>query len=159
MKWIIRLGVAGALLLAAGCAHRSVNITSQPIGALVYINGVEAGRTPMKYDFDLYGDFDVILRMEGYQTLKTHQNIKTPIHEFPPFDLLSELFGVREKYDWNFEMTPVKQESVDPQTLIAQGTEYKTLLESSEYTRAPQTRPLTRPAKTPEAPTSHPIAP
>jgi len=144
MNRIIRIGLPLAALLATGCAHHSVNIASQPTGALVYINGVEAGRTPMKYDFDLYGDFDVILRMEGYETLKTHQNIKTPIHGYPPFDLLSELFGVRDQYDWNFDMTPKTQESIDPQTLISRGTEMQTQLQSSEHTKQPSI-PTTQP--------------
>jgi hypothetical protein len=143
MNWIIRLGVPLVMVLAAGCAHRSINITSQPDGALVYINGVEAGRTPMKYDFDIYGDFDVILRKEGYETLKTHQNLKTPVHELPPFDLLSELFGTRETFDWTFEMAPAKTETVDPQELIARGTEMLSKLQSSENTRAPA--PTTQP--------------
>jgi hypothetical protein len=144
MNRIIRLGVPLGILLAAGCAHRSINITSQPVGALVYINGVEAGRTPMKYDFDIYGDFDVVLRMEGYETLKTHQNIKTPLHELPPFDLLSELFGTRETFDWTFEMAPAKADSADPKELIARGNEMKTQLQSSEHTQAPAV-PTTRP--------------
>lgn len=147
MKRIIRLGIPLGMLLAAGCAHRSINITSQPDGALVYINGVEAGRTPMKYDFDIYGDFDVILRKDGYQTLKTHQNLKTPIHELPPFDLLSELFGTRETFDWNFEMAPVTTEEIDVQGIIERGADMKLQLQSSENTRQPE--PSTRPAASP----------
>jgi hypothetical protein len=133
------------LATGAGCARRSVLIDSNPTGALVYINGVEAGRTPMKYDFDLYGDFDVILRKDGYQTLKTHQKIATPLHGYPPFDLAAEALGVVDRYQWHFDLQPASAEAVDAAGLIERGRELEGRLQSSEHTRAPATQPTTRP--------------
>jgi hypothetical protein len=130
-----------ALALLAGCAHRAVFVESQPTGALVYINGTEAGRTPLKYDFDFHGDFDVVLRLDGYETLKTHQQIKTPVYDYPPLDLFAELFGVKEEYHWSFTLPPVTEQAVDPQQLIGRGEELQAELRSGQYTRAPSTRP------------------
>jgi len=68
-----------------------MTITSDPPGAVVYVSNVEVGRTPVTIPFLWYGDYDVILRLEGHNTLTTHAQINMPIYEYPPFDLLSEM--------------------------------------------------------------------
>ena len=95
-----------SMFFLAGCAQRTVDITSQPSGALVYLNGEEIGRTPLRYDFTWYSDYDVILRKEGYETLKTHRNISTPLLFIPPLDLLGEFIGAKDHRYWNFTMQP-----------------------------------------------------
>ncbi|HWB52725.1 MAG TPA: PEGA domain-containing protein [Tepidisphaeraceae bacterium] len=46
-KWIVL-----ALLMAGGCGvQRQMVMTSNPPGALVYLNGQEIGRTPLKHEF------------------------------------------------------------------------------------------------------------
>ena len=65
-------GVLGLLLLfvaaVTGCnrVERNLQVTSNPPGALVYLNGQEAGRTPMNKSFVWYGTYDVQVRKEGY---------------------------------------------------------------------------------------------
>lgn len=80
-----------AALATDGCVERELTITSQPPGALVYIGDREVGRTPLTTPFTWYGDYDVILRSEGYETLKTHANINMPWYEVPPLDFFSEI--------------------------------------------------------------------
>src|SRR5688500_8891874 len=47
----------------AGCGvQRSLTVQSEPPGALVYLNGLEVGRTPVTRDFTWYGVYDVELR-------------------------------------------------------------------------------------------------
>jgi len=75
----------------AGCVERKMTITSTPPGAIVYISDVEKGRTPLTVDFTWYGDYDVIVRRQGYQTLKTHAELNAPLYEIPPLDLLSAI--------------------------------------------------------------------
>jgi predicted ATPase len=75
----------------AGCVERELTITSQPEGALVYVSDVEVGRTPVTIPFTWYQNYDVILRMDGYQTLKTHARLTPPWYEVPPLDLLQFL--------------------------------------------------------------------
>ena len=88
----VQLAVACLLvLLPAGCVERTLSITSEPAGALVYVSSVEVGRTPLRMPFTWYGDYDVVLRLDGYETLKTHCEVNPPIYELPPLDLLSEI--------------------------------------------------------------------
>jgi len=75
----------------AGCVDRELTITSEPPGALVFVLDQEVGRTPVKMPFTWYGDYEVVLRMDGYETIKTHARLDAPIYEIVPFDLLSEL--------------------------------------------------------------------
>lgn len=56
--------VAAALSLT-GCIERLITVTSQPAGALVYLNDEEVGRTPVTVPFRFYGVYDVRLEHEG----------------------------------------------------------------------------------------------
>ena len=52
--------------LAGGCGvERTLQIESNPPGALVHLNGEEVGRTPMRKAFVWYGTYDVQLRKDG----------------------------------------------------------------------------------------------
>jgi hypothetical protein len=132
----------------AGCAQRSLTINSEPSGALVYLNGEEIGRTPVKYDFTWYSDYDVVLRKDGYETLKTHRGLKSPLSEVPPFDLFGELFGSKDVREWTFTMAPAQVEVADPEGLLSRAATLKGDLQSSQYTRPPTTFPTTKPSAT-----------
>jgi hypothetical protein len=85
------LSVAVLAMAVCGCVERKFHITSEPAGAVVYISDVEVGRTPVTVPFTWYGQYEMILRLDGYETLKPHPNISPPIYEVPPLDLLSAL--------------------------------------------------------------------
>lgn len=91
----MRTGLIAIALLGAaaccGCVEREMTITSEPAGALVFVSDREVGRTPVTVPFTWYGDYDVILRRDGYKTLKTHAEINAPWYEVPPLDLLSHI--------------------------------------------------------------------
>jgi hypothetical protein len=55
------LGSTGLL----GCVERTISITSEPEGALVYLNDEEVGRTPVSVPFTFYGVYDVRLEHEA----------------------------------------------------------------------------------------------
>ena len=56
-------------LLGAGCGvERTLQVNSDPPGALVSLNGEEVGRTPMRKMFLWYGTYDLELRKDGYLT-------------------------------------------------------------------------------------------
>ena len=82
--------LASALLLTLtaqfGCVRRTVTIHSEPAGALVWLNDEEVGRTPVTTDFLWYGDYDVVVRKDGYQTLVTHAVIPQPWYQWPVLD-------------------------------------------------------------------------
>ena len=68
-----------------------MTITTEPQGALVIISDLEVGRTPLTIPFTWYGDYEIIIRKDGYTTIGTHQKISAPIYEIPPIDLLSAI--------------------------------------------------------------------
>ena len=58
--------IAVALLFCGGCGvERTLQIESDPPGALVTLNGNEVGRTPTRKEFVWYGTYDVQLRRRG----------------------------------------------------------------------------------------------
>jgi len=86
----IAIACLGAALVS-GCVEREMTITSEPEGALVFVSDREMGRTPVTFPFTWYGDYDIILRRQGHQTLKTHAAINAPWYEVAPLDLLSHI--------------------------------------------------------------------
>jgi len=144
-----RLALFLSAFLLCGCAQRTVDITSEPSGALIYLNGEEVGRTPLRYDFTWYSDYDVILRKEGYETLKTNRKMDAPLLFIPPLDLVGELFGAKDHRHWNFTMQPAIVAATNPVGLINRGQSLKKDLRSSQYTHPPTTMPTTRPATGP----------
>ncbi len=75
----------------AGCLERTMTITSQPTGALVYVSSVEVGRTPVRMPFTFYGTYEVVLAMDGYETLNVGWPVYPPLYDVPPLDLLTEI--------------------------------------------------------------------
>ncbi|NQU76749.1 MAG: PEGA domain-containing protein [Planctomycetes bacterium] len=86
----------------SGCVERRLTITSEPAGALVYLSDEEVGRTPVTVPFTWYGDYEVILRLDGYKTLQTSANIYPPLYDIPPWDLISQA-GVPWTYRYNVQ--------------------------------------------------------
>ena len=150
--------IAMTLLLVAGCKQpeRTLVIESEPAGALVYLNGEEVGRTPMEYDFVWYGDYDVTLRKEGYETLKTKRELKAPLHMIVPFDLVTEMAGGKDRQTWRFEMQPTPETSADVPAMFSRAAEMRAELRSSRNTKPPTTYPTTMPSAPP--PTTQPVA-
>lgn len=77
--------------ILTGCVEREWTLRSEPEGAVVWVSGVEKGRTPVTFDFTWYGNYEVILRKEGYETLKTSVKLNPPVYEYPGIDFFSEI--------------------------------------------------------------------
>jgi hypothetical protein len=147
------------LLPIIGCAQRQLTINSDPSGAVVYLNGDEIGRTPLKYDFLFYSNYDIVIRKEGYETLKTQRNLKAPLSAIPPFDLLGELFGTKDRREWNFTLVAADPHVVDPATLLTRARAMEAQLQSSKFTRLPASLPSTQPtAGAPVLPSTRPAS-
>src|SRR3954469_19748625 len=84
-----------AICVISGCVERRLTVTSEPEGALLYVNNQEVGRTPVTRNFTWYGNVDVQLREEGYQTRKTSKHVTAPWWQWPPFDLVAEVLPLR----------------------------------------------------------------
>jgi hypothetical protein len=134
------VGCTVALFLAGGCVERTLTVQSDPPGALVYLNDQEIGRTPMEHDFLWYGKYDVALRMDGYETLKTTASVTAPVYEFPPIDLLAELVPIifKDKHNLHYDLTPLP-ENEDTGSLIERAQAAQGQLQASR--QHPATRP------------------
>ena len=87
---------------------RTLRLESDPPGALVYLNGEEVARTPAEVPLDWYGKYDVAVRKEGYETLKTERWVVAPWWQWPPIDLAAELIPLplRDRRELRFELQP-----------------------------------------------------
>lgn len=109
--------LAGAALPLAGCVERIMKIQTDPPGALVVLNDEEVGVSPVQVSFLWYGDYDIILRKSGFETLKTSYRVKPPWYQLPPFDLVAEtmiLGTVRDVHELpTFALEPAKTPPLD----------------------------------------------
>jgi hypothetical protein len=147
-----RMGAAVLLgLIAGGCARidRTITVTSNPVNALVFLNDQEIGRTPVTRTFKWYGTYDVEVRKDGYETLKTTAPVIAPWWQFLPFDFAAEFVpGTHEDHrEFHYTLREPIEREVDPAQLVRRGEELKARLESGQRTIVPQTRPTTRPEK------------
>jgi hypothetical protein len=127
-------------LAVGGCVRRTLTITSDPPGALVYLNDQEVGRTPLQRDFTWYGHYSVDLRHEGYQTVRTRRWLVAPWWQWPPFDLVAELLPLRLNDDrtMQFSLVPVAEDSADPQAMVSRAQALRDQLQSSPRQQAVQ---------------------
>ena len=86
------LAVAILPLLIAGCIERTLTIKTEPEDAVVTLNDQEVGRSPVRVPFTWYGDYDIIIRKQGYQTVHANERVKTPWYEYPLIDIVAEAF-------------------------------------------------------------------
>jgi hypothetical protein len=132
------------LVFTPGCITRLVTVKSNPPGALVYLNDQEVGRTPVTREFQWYGIYDVLLRKDGYQTLKTHAQVSAPWWQFIPLDFLTDLLPMTDERVVSFDLAV--QQPADPEEVLNNGEQMRPMLESSERTkvRTPSTQPTTK---------------
>ena len=137
-------------IAGGGCVQRTLQVESDPPGALVYLNGEEAGRTPMRKNFVWYGTYDVELRKDGYQTLNKPTQVWAPWWQVPPIDLFAELLPLEDKHYARYSLRPQTEVQTAPEEILARAAKTRTRLRSSRYTKSPQTSqepPATQAAK------------
>jgi hypothetical protein len=139
------------LLFAGGCGvERTLQVESRPSGALVYLNGEEAGRTPMRKTFLWYGTYDVQLRKDGYVPRTARTRVWAPWWQIPPIDFFAELVPLRlqDNHFVSYRLRPVTEQQVDPEAVIDRAVRMRGRLRSSARTRqAGERGPETGPSK------------
>jgi len=124
---LVVLIVAGliAAIILGGCVERNLTINTNPQGALVVLNDEEIGTSPVTVSFEWYGDYNVRISKEGFETLKTHRNLKAPWYDNFPFDFFAWLNPERivDEYEWTFELAPKKE--ISREELIGAAEELK----------------------------------
>jgi hypothetical protein len=101
------LALLPVALALPGCIDRRITITSEPPGAIVWLNDVELGRTPITTRFTWYGHYDVRLRLEGHEPIATNRGTRMPIYEVPPIDLVASALPIGVRRHWHFELAPL----------------------------------------------------
>ena len=120
---------------SGGCIERILTIQTNPPGAIVELNAQEMGRTPVSRDFTWYGTYDVTIRRQGYETLKTSAKVYAPFYEWIPFDLITELlpFPFKDHHNFTYDLTPAPPASEPGPGILDRAAELKQQMESSHY--------------------------
>ncbi|MBQ2790139.1 MAG: PEGA domain-containing protein [Thermoguttaceae bacterium] len=128
MRKLKRTATVAAVLtatvaLASGCngVRRRLTITSEPSGAVVYLNNKEIGKTPISTNFLYSGTYNIRCYKEGYETTETAHVTGTPWYLWPGFDFFSENFvpgEIRDEQSCHVEL-PLKREVPENELLEA----------------------------------------
>ncbi len=97
---------------ATGCVRRTVTITSDPPGALVWLNDREIGRTPVTADFVYYGTYDVRLQHPDYEPMMTSGDAASPWWDTVGLDFFSELVPgtLHAEIEWHYVLEPLNDD-------------------------------------------------
>ena len=151
--------ILGLLVVAAsaGCeTERTLTVQSDPDGALVFLNGQEIGRTPVRTDFKYYGTYDVEIRKEGYEAIKTKAKVWAPWWQWPPIDLVSVFTpGPHlDPHELRYTLHEPSEAAVDPKLLVARAEHMEFELESGKGTKLKADRPEKKPSRVTTRPTT-----
>ncbi len=113
------LAQLAAAMALGGCVERELTVNTNPQGALVALNDEEIGESPVTVSFEWYGDYNVRITKEGFETLQTHRQLKGPWYDRFPFDFFAQVLTSKrivDSYEWTFDLEP--QREVNRQELI-----------------------------------------
>jgi hypothetical protein len=102
---LLALAVSGP-----GCVIRRFQVTSDPMGAEVYVNGLQFGPTPVDVYFLYYGKYHLLLVKDGFEPLEIDANMETPWYEYPGLDFVSENLNpckLRDVHRFHYKLTPL----------------------------------------------------
>ena len=163
--------LAAASALATGCVERRITIYSNPDGALVQLNDVEIGRTPITVPFTWYGDYDIVLRYEREVETPdgpvrkvfykhTHERTHAPPHQWIGVDLFTELLPAKfeDHKTWAFVLDPLPE--LSDEEVVDRAKELKTHLDKPvEFTKEKKKGNTLIPPATPASAPATPPAP
>ncbi len=130
-------------LLLAGCLQRTITVTSEPQGAVVWINDNEVGRTPVDVDFTYFGKYSVRLRREGYEPVIDVRTTRPPVQELPVIDLAAEAIpaNFHHRIAWHYDLVPALELRVSPaqaeQTVLNSGKQLRARLAGIDESATP----------------------
>jgi hypothetical protein len=129
------VSLAACALALGGCLERTITVTSEPPGALVTINSVEVGRTPVSTAFMYYGVYDVRVRRDGYIPVWEKREASAPIYEWPPLDLVAEAIPaeITTNIKWHFVLQPEERADAPgaEEGLVARARDLRTQTQAS----------------------------
>jgi hypothetical protein len=98
------------LTLSGGCVERTITVRSSPPGARVYLDDVEHGETPVTFDFNFYGQRELVLRKDNYETYREVIEVSPPLYSRFPIDTFFDLlwpFRIEEDHPYDAMLQPV----------------------------------------------------
>jgi hypothetical protein len=104
--------LAGVLLAAAGCVERKLTINTNPAGAQVFLNDEEIGISPVTTSFKWYGNYNITIRKQDYETLQMRRKLESPWFDYFPFDFVTQVLypgRIVDAYEWSFDLKPQKE--------------------------------------------------
>lgn len=119
LRWALRAPLVAWVLgvvCTAGCVQRRITIRSNPPGALVYIGKHEIGKTPCSVGFLWYGEREIKLVKDGFETLTVNQWIGPPWYQIPPLDFVSENvypYKLRDERAFDYQLIPQRVTAVE----------------------------------------------
>jgi hypothetical protein len=125
MSRALQLALVPALLaLATGCSpSRFLVVESDPPGAVVRLDDILIGRTPLEAPFDHYGRRRLTVYLEGYQTYVERLDMRAPWYARFPIDLVTEVLiplGLEHRQNVFVRLDPdtAQAEDMDPGPVI-----------------------------------------
>jgi hypothetical protein len=118
------LGALGLVSLGSlsGCVERRYTIRTNPPGALAIVNQEEIGPTPVSRSFTFYGDREITLIHDGYQTQTIIQPINSPWWDNVLTEFFTENvipFTFRDEREFVYQLQPTSIPEVND--LVARG--------------------------------------
>jgi hypothetical protein len=95
--------------LASGCVTRRMTIRSNPPGAYVYVDNYPVGTTPCSTNFIYYGQRQIRLVKDGYETLTVEQPIPAPWYQWFGIDFVTENLipgEIRDERTLDYQLQP-----------------------------------------------------
>ncbi len=98
-----------ALGMACGCVERRYTVRTDPPGAQVIVNGESLGPAPASHNFYYYGDREITLVLDGFETKTIIQPINAPWWDNYLTEFFSENivpFVIRDEREFTYKMEP-----------------------------------------------------
>lgn len=101
-----------------------MTIESNPVGALVLLDGKEVGYTPVSVDFTYYGTREVTLIKDGFETRTFPAKLQTPWYQYIPLDFFSDNlnpFPVTDRQRFQYQLAPRNETNDTGENLLNRG--------------------------------------
>ena len=118
------------VMVACGCVRRTMTITTEPPNARIYLNDREIGVSEVRTDFTWYGDYDVVIRKDGYETLHSNWKIDRPWYQWIPIDFFTEVLwpgSFHDQRSQHFVLAPATTPEIEELVERARATKKRAL--------------------------------
>jgi hypothetical protein len=99
------------IALLCGCVERRYTVRSDPPGAMIIVNGEAIGPAPASHSFYYYGDREVTLVLDGFQTKTVIQPINAPWYDNYVTEFFTENlvpWTIRDERNYTYQLTPAQ---------------------------------------------------